>query len=307
MPKRTNEFQQVVAHIYSQIAPAGGRVTESALRREDGTGTEREVDVLIEHKVAGHDITIAVECRDHTADQNVTWIDALIGKYGQLAVNKVVAVSSSPFSEAAKTKAAKHNIDAITVNEALTTSWVERIERWTFRTSSFILMRIGTFDAEGLTYSEISEDGEVTHKSKLSEDLFMVLVPYFREHVDKNATQQLIAKIRSDRARHIELPNKLYSEFSLDSPPRIVSRIDGRDVGIERIVYGIGTIFHEGRASQHFALKEHALSLVKIPLIEGEATVRMLTDSTGDLLKIEVNDPRVDALLGKRPLTGTKS
>jgi hypothetical protein len=30
MPKRTNEFQQIVAYIYSQIVPAGGRVTESA-------------------------------------------------------------------------------------------------------------------------------------------------------------------------------------------------------------------------------------------------------------------------------------
>jgi hypothetical protein len=49
--------------------------------------------VLIEHNVAGHDIKIAVECRD----QNVQWINNLIGKYSHLRVNQIVAVSSSPF------------------------------------------------------------------------------------------------------------------------------------------------------------------------------------------------------------------
>lgn len=301
MPKRTNEFQQIVALIYSQIAPVGGRVTESALLREDGTGTEREVDVLVAHKIAGHEIKIAVECRDHTADQSVIWIDALIGKYSRLAVDKVVAISSSPFSEAAKIKAAKHNIDVITVNEALTTSWVEQVERWKVITNSFTLMRVWTFDAEGkeLTYSEVSEDGsEATHRDQFSEDIFNALMPYFMKRVSKEAAQQLNAKIAKDRERRIELANKLYSEFSLDNPPRIVSR-DGKDVGIEKIIFGIGTIFHEGRASQHFALKEHALSLVKIPLMKGEATVRLITDSAGGLLKIQVNDPRLDEVLGK--------
>jgi hypothetical protein len=115
MPKRTNEFQQIVAYIYSQIVPAGGCVTESAFLQEDGTGDPREIDVLIEHNVAGHAIKIAVECRDHGRDQNVQWIDSLIGKYSRLRVNQIVAVSSSPFSDAGKKKAAEHNIDAITV------------------------------------------------------------------------------------------------------------------------------------------------------------------------------------------------
>ena len=100
MPKRTNEFQRIVAYIYSQIVPTGGRVTESAFLREDGTGQPREVDVLVEHNIAGHDISIAVECRDYTRDQNLEWIDNLIGKYSRLKVSHVVAVSSSPFSEA---------------------------------------------------------------------------------------------------------------------------------------------------------------------------------------------------------------
>jgi hypothetical protein len=95
--------------------------------------------VLIEHVVAGHDIKIAVECRDYSRDQNVQWIDSLIGKFARLKVNQIVAVSSSPFSDAAKKKAFAHNIELITVNEALTTDWLNRIERWKAISHSFTL------------------------------------------------------------------------------------------------------------------------------------------------------------------------
>jgi hypothetical protein len=191
MPKRTNEFQQIVAYIYSQIAPADGRVTESAFLQEDGTGDQREVDVLIEHKIAGHDLKIAVECRDHTRDQNVGWIDSLIGKYSRLKVNQIVAISSSPFTDAAKTKAAEHNIEAITVNDALTSNWINRIERWKGMANSFTLMRIVTLDAEGneITFSEVNQGGTTpTHRDQTSEYLYNTLLTFFM--------QQLSAKKR---------------------------------------------------------------------------------------------------------------
>jgi hypothetical protein len=197
MPKRSNEFQRIVKYIYSQVGPAGGRVTESALLREDGTGEQREVDVLIEHKIAGHDIKIAVECRDHTRDQDVGWIDSLIGKYSRLNVNKIVAVSSTPFSEAAKEKGEKHGIDVIAVNEALTTDWINHIERWRGMTHSFTLKRIVTQDANGnvLTWTDVSDDGTIpTHRDQLSEKMYGSLQHYFFKHVSKDVAQALEPK-----------------------------------------------------------------------------------------------------------------
>jgi hypothetical protein len=38
---------------------------------------------------------MAVECRDYTRQQNIQWVDQLIGKYKDLKVNKIIAVSSS--------------------------------------------------------------------------------------------------------------------------------------------------------------------------------------------------------------------
>lgn len=292
MPKRSNEFQRIVKYIYSQVSPAGGRVTESALLREDGTGEQREVDVLIEHNVAGHDIKIAVECRDHARDQDVGWIDGLIGKYSRLSVNKVVAVSSTLFSEAAKTKAAKANIDAITVNEALTTDWRTRIARWRVMTESFTLMRITTFDANGkeFTYSEVSADGsKVTHRDQLSEYMYNVLQPLFMKQLKIDVAQTIRAKIAENWEHYIDDPTPRWCEFTLHKPG--ITRY-GKDMGIERVVFGVGTFFHVGAPGDHFALKEFALSEIKLQLMKGEAAVTMITNPKGSLLNLGVTFPK---------------
>jgi hypothetical protein len=288
MPKRTNEFQQIVGYIYSQIAPAGGRVTESAFLPEDGNlGEPREVDVLIEYNLAGHDIKVAVECRDHTRDQNVQWIDSLIGKYSRLRVNQIVAVSSSPFSASAKSKAAAHNIDAITVNEALTTDWVSRIERWKVMTHSFTLMRITTLDANGheLTFSEVTPDGSnATHRDQISEYMFNVLQPFFMKNLSASVGKALEAKIAENWQRYVDDPTPRWAEIVIDRP-QITRR--GEDMGVEKVVFGIGTFFHVGSPNDHFGLKQHALSKVKISLMRGEAAFRIITDPEGNILKLD--------------------
>jgi len=290
MPKRTNEFQQIVAYIYSQIVPAGGRVTESAFLQEDGDGAQREVDVLVEHNVAGHDIKIAVECRDYTRDQNVEWIDNLIGKYSRLKVSQVVAISSSSFSDAAKTKAAKHNIEAITVNEALTTDWVNRIERWKGMMHSFTLMRISTLDAKGnvLTYSEVSPDGaEATHRDQDSEYMYNALKPFFMQHLSESMGKLLEAKIAERWQSYVDDPTPRWAEVVINKPG--IKRYE-KDMGIEKAVFGIGTFFHVGTAGDHFALKKHALSQIKIPLMKGDATFKIIADPQGNVVSFDTSD-----------------
>jgi len=113
MPKRTNYFQQLIHHIYQQLVPAGAIVTESSLLTERSSGTQREVDILVEHSIAGHKIRMGIECRDRTSKDDITWVDSVIGKYRDLDVDKVVLVSSSGFSEGAKKKATAHNIESL--------------------------------------------------------------------------------------------------------------------------------------------------------------------------------------------------
>ncbi len=126
MPKRSNEFQSLIALIEETIAPEGVAVTESkeVISTE---GTSREVDVAIEGTVAGHDILIGVECRDHRRKADITWIDQLVGKYQGLPVNKIIAVSKSGFSKNAAEAAKRNNIDTLDISEARNLRWRELV------------------------------------------------------------------------------------------------------------------------------------------------------------------------------------
>src|SRR5574337_1919054 len=81
MPARTNEFQQLVRRIYEQLVPAGATVTESAFLTERDSSSSREVDILVEFRLADTVIRLAVERRDRYRASDIEWIDQLIGKY----------------------------------------------------------------------------------------------------------------------------------------------------------------------------------------------------------------------------------
>jgi len=125
MPKRTNDFQQLIHFIYSQIVPEGATVTESVLLKEQNSPAKREVDILIEYEIAGTKLRIAVECRDRSRKDDIEWIDGLIGKYQDLGVDKVIAVSNSGFSADAIKKASAKKIDTRSLEQALNTDWTK--------------------------------------------------------------------------------------------------------------------------------------------------------------------------------------
>src|SRR5215831_20920823 len=123
MPKRSNDFQSLIALLNRLLAPAGAVVTESNMVR-DSDGQLREADVTIEYNVGSYPIVIAAECRDRKRRATVEWIEQLSTKFENTTVNQVVAVSRSGFVNTALRKAASHRILALTLDEATDMEWV---------------------------------------------------------------------------------------------------------------------------------------------------------------------------------------
>lgn len=126
MPKRTNEFQQLVTLIHKAIAPQNATVTESAMVRAPGFGELREIDVLLESHIGPYHMKIAIEAKDHKRKLNITDIETIVGKYrvgGGLVVDKVVLVSRRGFSNQATAKARLNGIELLTLCEAKNVDW----------------------------------------------------------------------------------------------------------------------------------------------------------------------------------------
>jgi hypothetical protein len=125
MPKRTNEFQQLVALIQRSLADEGAVVTESALA-PDGVANGREIDILIETKAGPYRIRIAVEAKDEGRPMDITKFESIVGKYfseGGLKVNKVVVVTHRGFYEPVRDRARLLDVELFTVTEAEHLDW----------------------------------------------------------------------------------------------------------------------------------------------------------------------------------------
>jgi hypothetical protein len=131
MSRRSNAFQKLIAHIHEEIESIGGRVTESKSLLEENIDepVSREVDVLIERKSKNGTQRIAVECRDRASPDDIQWIDSLIGKYRNLPVHRVIAVSASGFSKNAVRKAFANNIELRSLPDALATHWPDEFTK----------------------------------------------------------------------------------------------------------------------------------------------------------------------------------
>jgi hypothetical protein len=127
MPRRTNTFQAVVFMIKNHIA-ANATVTESKELTDLVSGERREVDVVIEADVAGHTVTVSLECRDHIRPQTVSWVEEMHAKHERLPTDRLVLVSKSGFTAGALAKAESYGIETV-VPEDLTEEQADGIAR----------------------------------------------------------------------------------------------------------------------------------------------------------------------------------
>lgn len=126
MPKRTNDYQQFVRLVQQAYAPSGAIVTES-VEQETLDGL-REIDIQMESVVGLYRIKIAIEAKAESRPLDVTVIEQLSAKYRPgdgVQVDKVVIVSKSGFTLAAKNKALRSNMELLTLREAQEADWTQ--------------------------------------------------------------------------------------------------------------------------------------------------------------------------------------
>ncbi len=143
MPKRSNDFQDLIELLERQLAPRGATVHASHLLRDARNGEEREVDIVIETKSGIHPVRIGVEVIDRKRPASSPWIEAMRQKHEDLAIDKSIAVSRSGFYRPALKKAEALRIDALTLREATELDWTAKIDAIPFiHLESFMLPRL---------------------------------------------------------------------------------------------------------------------------------------------------------------------
>ena len=126
MSRKGREFELLIEKLEKIVLPAGAKIFSPGYLKDRITGEQREVDILIEHKVGTSNIKIAIECRDRISNQDTTWIEQIHTKLNDINIDKAIVVSSSQFTQPAIEKAKFYNIETRTyeeINAKLIESW----------------------------------------------------------------------------------------------------------------------------------------------------------------------------------------
>ena len=127
---RTTEI--IVANLEILMVGSGAVVTSPDFILDSIAKIKREVDISVKLRMGSHEILIVIECRDRpsSSEEDVTWIEQLKTKTEDINANKVVAVVTTGFSQAAIDKAKIFGIDLRYLKEFDPTEvkdWIDKL------------------------------------------------------------------------------------------------------------------------------------------------------------------------------------
>lgn len=105
------EFEELVAGIEEAASPRGAVVTRNDHLTDIITGEMRQVDATIRFRAGSTHILILIECRDRDRTEDVRWIEEMVMKLRGLAASKIILVSSTGFTQPARTKAKHYGVE----------------------------------------------------------------------------------------------------------------------------------------------------------------------------------------------------
>jgi hypothetical protein len=224
MPKRTNDFQQLIFVIENKLAGSNVTVTETKEFIDVKTGQLREIDIVIDAEIGGRPIAIAVECRSHKRKQSVGWIEELRGKYIDIPeINKVVVVSKSGFHKPALIKAKQFGWEALTLNEAKDLDWESELQSAISMTiiadcdpKIENIFLISNFDPNSECYSDqmlpITFEllsGRVIEPLGVFDGNLANYLNEFKEQIKLHAKANIVAKELAVKCEQLDLPKNL--------------------------------------------------------------------------------------------------
>ena len=127
-------LEMMMANLQSYLGPQGALVTlrEKFYNPESGKQIG-EIDITLRGDFGTSKFFYGIECRDRPAEgpQGIPWISQILGKKRLLRPDKMIAVSSTGFTNDAQAFAASENIDLITIRapaEDLPREWLKIIQ-----------------------------------------------------------------------------------------------------------------------------------------------------------------------------------
>ena len=140
MPRQGRELEKLIATLENLLGDTNIEVKSPDYVVGVNSGSRREIDVSLRTNVGSSEILVILETRDRNETDDVRWIEQLATKRKDVLASKVVAVSSSGFTEGARNTAQRLGIDLRSIDEIT----LESVATW------FQLRGIQVYERHGI-------------------------------------------------------------------------------------------------------------------------------------------------------------
>jgi hypothetical protein len=241
MPRAGRLLELIVKQLESSLAIDGIKIQSPEEFHDEKGAKFAEVDITLRGNFGSTEIFVGIECRDRKSDgkQGIDWIRELRGKQEDLGIHKMVAVSSTGFSDVAVRLAKQFHIDLREIknrDEIEASNWFKKL---IYRANILSLEEIGE-NVEIISQPRIGSDDlyiareedwleENGEKLTLDELIFRHINLHFPRQILKAGKLEIICEIISSSLKAM-IGNKKFDIQKMTIPIRLDYRIEEYEV-----------------------------------------------------------------------------
>jgi hypothetical protein len=230
MPKRSNQFQRLVALLHERL-DKNWVVTESEMLAHTLTGEEREVDIVCRSKLGEHEIIVSIECTDTKRQAGSPWVESMKSKHDFLPTSKLILWAGNGFTKPALDLAEKCSIETVVPGNVVDIEWARIANIFKNGTIKLIQPVLSHFfDYEDINGKKCRLDGDINYPIHLK-DLDLII------HV--NDVKEFILENNDLRTVILDHATESNQDFWLKFEPGIEWSVQTED-GIWVIPFRIG-------------------------------------------------------------------
>jgi hypothetical protein len=121
-PPQWKKFENLAADIQRQLSP-DARVQTNVKMIGKRSGTERQIDILVEQEVGPYSIRIVIDCKDYKEPVDVKDIEMFMGLAEDVSANKGAIITTTGFTSTAKKRAKDAGIDTYRLVDTSQKKW----------------------------------------------------------------------------------------------------------------------------------------------------------------------------------------
>jgi len=160
--KDWQSYEELIYQIYKELEPvADVRMNDKILGLE--SQKERQIDISIRSNVAGHDILMIVQAKNHKKPADIKIVGEFDSVIRDLRASKGILICSAGFTRTAKEYAKRLKIDLYTAHDASKVNWQTEIQIPVIKKSitvevkiqhRYVVMKPGSTDHMNIPFPE---------------------------------------------------------------------------------------------------------------------------------------------------------